>query len=359
MKTIVVNNPAAQSGGALTILKQFLDNIYEYDRKNNYFVIVSLEHLKKYENKNIKIIVVPRQNFKKRIMWDNFFLKKELKNKKINPDIFISLQNTGVNLSRKINQIVYFHQSIPLSEKKWNFFKRNERKYWFYKNIYPFFIKLYLNRINTVVVQAEWIKNSFSNFFDYDLNKILIIKPNINIPLIDKVIYRPKNKFRIFYPAAPFEYKNHSIILESLSKIKEYEYECLFTYGKGENLILDKLLEEKNLQNKVKLLGKIPYEEVLEYYKSSDLLIYPSSIETIGLPLIEASTFGLSILSIDKPYAREVLKNYKGVTFIDEKDIKKWSELIVKEIKEPRKRERSTNVVDNEWKYFFEIIKNM
>ena len=52
MKTIVVNNPAARSGGALTILKQFVENISKYDNDNLYYIIVSLEELKNYEKEN-------------------------------------------------------------------------------------------------------------------------------------------------------------------------------------------------------------------------------------------------------------------------------------------------------------------
>ncbi|WP_286033946.1 glycosyltransferase [Fusobacterium necrogenes] len=327
MKTIVVNNPAAKEGGALTILKNFLETIYNSKCNNKFYIFVSLEKLKKFEKENIKIIVIGKQNFEQRVIWDNYGLKKYLKVNNIEPDLFLSIQNTGVNLPKNILQLLYYHQPLPISEKKWNFFKREERKYWFYKNIYPFFIKQYLNRVDKVIVQTEWIKEGFSKKFNYKIDNIVLDKPIIKIPDIDKIEIIPKNKFRIFYPAAPLIYKNHKVIIESLGELKKEvpnlneKLECIFTFSSGENLKLDKLIKKYQLENIVKLIGKIPYEKVLCYYKSSDLMIFPSYIETLGLPLIEAQYFNLVILVLDLPYTRELLERYNNFSIFD-RDLK-------------------------------------
>lgn len=325
MKTIIVNNPAAKESGALTILKNFLETIYNSKCNNKFYIFVSLEELKKFEKENIKIIIIEKQSFKQRIFWDNYGLKKYLKINEIEANLFLSIQNTGVNLPKNIPQLLYFHQAIPLSEKKWNFFKKEEQKYWFYKNIYPFFIKQYLNRVEKVIVQTQWVKEGFSKKFNYLIDNILLDKPLIKIPDIKKIDIISKNKYRIFYPATPLIYKNHKVIIESLGELKkeienlDEKVECIFTFSEGENLELDKLIKKYQLGNIVKLIGKIPYERVLSYYKSSDLMIFSSYIETLGLPLIEAQYFSLEIFAIGLPYAREILRDYCQVQFFYKK----------------------------------------
>ena len=339
MKIIIVNNPAAKEGGALTILKNFLEIIYNSQCNNKFYIFVSLEELKRFEKENIKIIVIGKQNFKQRILWDNYGIKKYLKSNNIKPNLFLSLQNTGVNLPKNIQQLLYFHQAIPLSEKKWSFLKKEERIYWFYKNIYPFFIRQYLDRVDKIIVQTQWIREGFSRKFDYKIDNILLDKPIIKISDIDKIEKIPKNKFRIFYPAAPLIYKNHKIIIESLRELKkeienlDKKVEYIFTFSRGENLELDKLLKKYQLENIVKLIGKIPYERVLSYYKSSDLMIFPSYIETLGLPLLEAQKFNLKILTIDLPYTREVINKYEKVTYLKECSFIEICDAIKKEIK--------------------------
>ena len=126
-KIIVVNNPAAKESGALTILEEFLKKTNFLKCSHRFFVIVSVEKLKKYETDKLKIIVITTQNFKDRIIWDFYGLKKFLKKKDIIPDIFFSMQNTGVNLSENIPQILYFHQALSITEMKWNFLKKEEK----------------------------------------------------------------------------------------------------------------------------------------------------------------------------------------------------------------------------------------
>lgn len=356
-KTIVVNNPAAKNGGVLTILKQFLDNIYKNDTENFYYVITSVPELLKYKTNNIKIEVISRQSFRQRIFWDNLGLKKFLKKKKINPDLFISFQNTGVNLPNKIPQIIYYQQPLSLSKENWSFFQKDERLFWLYKNIYPFFIKQYLNRVKKVVVQTEWVKEEFCKCFGYPKSDIELIKPEINLPNVKEIISEPKEKFRIFYPAATYKYKNHFLLIKSLAELKKLDLECVFTFAKEDNPNLFDLIKKYDLEEKIKLVGKIEYEKVLKYYKSADLIVFPSTIETFGLPLIEAASFGKKILVIDKPYSREVIGNYQGAKFISNDDLKTWSEEIRLSFKFKKTFECFKSSYESSWDEFFRLIK--
>ncbi|MGL5057599.1 MAG: glycosyltransferase [Fusobacteriaceae bacterium] len=338
-KLIVVNNPAAKEGGVLTILKEFLEKTSSLTCNRQFLVLVSLEELKKYENTNLKIKVILKQSFKDRIIWDNFRIKKYLEDKKITPDIFISLQNTGVNIDSKIPQIIYYQQSLSLSDLKWNIFNKDQRLYWMYKNIYPFFIKQHLNKMKKVVVQTEWVKDGFSKKFNYPKENIVLIRPKIKKKDIYSIKMIPKEKFRIFYPATPFLYKNHKVVIEALGLLKKEnpgsleKVECIFTFSKGEKLELDSLIKKLELEDIVKLIGKISYEQVLEYYKSSDLLVFPSYLETFGLPLAEAQQFNLEILAADLPYSREVVGDYSKCKFLKFDCYNAWKEIMKNQIK--------------------------
>lgn len=338
MKTIVINNPAARSSGALTILTEFLEKITKLKCNRKFIVIVSIEELKKYETDRVKIFVIKAQNFKERILWDNFQLKTYLKIKEIKPDLFLSIQNTGVNLDKAIPQIIYYHQALSVTDLKWNFFKKNQRLYWMYKNIYPIFIRQHLNKVKKVIVQTEWVREKFSEKFNYSKKNIILLKPEVKKIVVNSVGVIPKTKFRIFYPATPLIYKNHKIIIEALSLLKKEKpnliqnIECVFTFNKEENLKLEKLIKDYELKDTIKLIGKISYEKVLEYYKSSDLLVFPSYLETFGLPLLEAQQFDLDILAIELPYSIEVTKNYKKINFIKKNNKNEWKEKIWKQM---------------------------
>jgi glycosyltransferase involved in cell wall biosynthesis len=53
-------------------------------------------------------------------------------------------------------------------------------------------------------------------------------------------------------------------------------------------------------------LGYVSGEQLWHHYARAHALIFPSIVETVGLPLVEAMQAGLPILAADRPYAREV-----------------------------------------------------
>lgn len=338
MKKIVVNNPAARTSGALTILKEFLEKTRSLTCSHKFIVFVTVEELKRYESKNLKIILVSPQGFKNRIIWDNFGMKNYLNKEGINPDLFISIQNTGVNLPKNIPQIIYYHQLLPLCKNNWSLFDKEERVYWKYEKIYPFFIKQYLDRSKIVIVQTELVKKIFSKRFKYPLDKIYVQKPEMRLPKIEEVKTIQKDKFRIFYPATPLIYKNHKVVIEALGELKREipdlssKLECIFTFSEGESKKIDKIIAQNNLGDTIKLIGETSYEKVLEYYKSSNLLVFPSYIETLGLPLLEAKSFGLNILATDMEYSRRTIGEYVKINFIDSSDKIKWKKNIHNEL---------------------------
>jgi len=61
-----------------------------------------------------------------------------------------------------------------------------------------------------------------------------------------------------------------------------------------------------SLGDRVKLLGRIPYDAIHHLYRAADLFVYPSLCESFGFPLVEAMASGLPIVAADLPLCREM-----------------------------------------------------
>ena len=120
--TIVVNATALRSGGALTILRQFTDNINAEIAKFILFVDDSIE-LSRVHN-NIQIVKLNKTSMLARILWDRSGLNNWLKKNNVTPSLLISLQNTSVRLSANCPKVIYLHQPLPFSTKRWSIFKK-------------------------------------------------------------------------------------------------------------------------------------------------------------------------------------------------------------------------------------------
>lgn len=362
MYNILVNATFATSGGALTILNQFIENVDYYNDKTKVYYIFVPEHYHSICKKsNINIISIKAKKHVRRIMWDMFGVRKWCEKNKIRPDLVISLQNTGV-LIDNAPQIVYLHQALPfVKESKWSILKKDERLLWFYKHIYKLWIKLTVKKDYNIVVQTEWMKKLLITE-GYMPKQITVSKPNIN--LIDRNIIAEKKMLKgvcFFYPAAQYKYKNHQVIIEAMYHLKRNtvnlsNIKIFFTLDK--DTTLKAKIDEYGLNDNIILLGNLSYEEVLVYYKNCEVILFPSYIETFGLPLIEASYFGNKIVVSDCNYSREVLGNYKLVKYVTYNDYEKWASAIMESIV-PYKKEPQIIQDELGWNNFFNLENNL
>jgi hypothetical protein len=110
--------------------------------------------------------------------------------------------------------------------------------------------------------------------------------------------YQGGQRLRLLYPAAGFEYKNHTL-LTSMDACRhlQRDTELTVTLNSDEHARLN--LPSGWLRN----VGKLEPRDCLELYRQSDALFFPSILESYGLPLVEAMAVGLPVVCADLPYA--------------------------------------------------------
>lgn len=360
---ILVNATAARSSGALSILNQFIEIASNrFDYAFYFFVDPSIN---KVSNGNIIYIKKNTRQWFKRFCWDNLGFRNWIKKERIKPSLIISLQNTGVSCSQKTPQLIYYHQPLPLFENKWSFLKKTERKYFFYKHIYPFFIKLNINANTYFIVQIPFMKTKFAQNFQISSSKIFVIKPEIKKGrVIDTKIALKEEYIYLLYPATPLIYKNHILLLDALIELDKINPELrkkikiLFTFNEYQNHWLFSKMQRLGFVDNFVFLGILPSEELLSLYKKVNALLFPSYIESFGLPLIEGAQAGLPIVVSDLPYARDVLENYEGSVFVEYNNPQAWCTSIVK-VCTSKKRYTFNLKTSNNSDDLFEIIKNV
>ncbi len=363
MKTIFVNATATTTGGGLIILQQFLETLPIQDTDNVYYVFCAADAVNNYNGSNIKIINnIYKRKWIGRILWDNFGIEKWMKNCRVKPDLIVSFQNTGVRLGRRIKQIIYYHQSIPMYEYQWSLIKKQERKLWIYKNIYPWFVKKHFYADDVLVVQSSWMKEASSKVLDIPLDRIRIIKPTIQ--LYGHIKASPKRKseresFNIFYPASGVAFKNHKIIYDALIIIANTRKELFKNIKFYITLENDEKLHQYNseLNENIIFLGQLEYSKLLEFYPQMDLMVFPSYLETVGLPLLEAAYFGLEIIASDLPYAMEAVSEYNGASFVKHDDARTWADAIISAYENQKKYDGFLPNQNNSWEDMFLLIK--
>jgi glycosyltransferase involved in cell wall biosynthesis len=118
-------------------------------------------------------------------------------------------------------------------------------------------------------------------------------------------------------------FKNFECICEAillLPKEIQDKIEVHFTISGNENKYAKSIFNKYSNHNCFKFIGKLNRNEVAGYYEAMDALLFPSKLETWGLPLTEAKEFNKPIFVSDLPYAKETIGKYDKVSFFDSKN---------------------------------------
>ena len=114
----------------------------------------------------------------------------------------------------------------------------------------------------------------------------------------------------VFMAASIERHKNMGVVVESLLHLGDRKLELWIagadTLDPGYAAELRRLAERLGLGPRVRLLGPIPYREILSYYRGAVALVFPSLLETFGHPLLEAMLAGTPVVASDLPAFREI-----------------------------------------------------
>ena len=192
----------------------------------------------------------------------------------------------------------------------------------FKKIIYLFlWIKIPFLKSKKIITGSHKTKEELLNYFKNDNeNKIKVINNFIS----ENFIKSPKkkiNKIPKILIIGTSKNKNIYNIIKSLKKIK-----CeVIIIGKLSNEI--ESLLKKNLIN-FKNFNSLPQRKIVQFYINSDILLYPSTYEGFGLPILEAQSVGRAVVTSNLEPMKFVAG--KGALLVNPKNIKQISKAIQK-----------------------------
>ena len=291
----ILHAPNIHHGGGATLLNQLLDD----SPKKNLILIVDARM--KLDTKISNSITIYR----------------------IKPSIFHRLlaERLLKKLSTTADLVLCFGNLPPL-------FKLKPKVFVFLQNIFllnkfgserlPFFVRLRLG------IERCWFRLTKTH-----ADKIIIQTPSMSQELeksgvkSDKIIIAPlfiqktltppypEKNYNFIYVANGLAYKNHKNLLGAwieLAKKISYPSLCL-TLNEVEYPTLCNWLKEIKNQYKLNItnFSNLSLAEIHALYAQSSALIFPSLIESFGLPLLEAKQYNLDIVASELDYVRDLV----------------------------------------------------
>ncbi len=240
---------------------------------------------------------------------------------KLQPDFWLSMHDMTPDLgvlAGRVPQAVYCHNAMC-------FYHMTAREMLLEPKLIPFslfysaFYRINLRRNAAVVVQQEWLRNEFRDHFGYR-GKIIVAHPQRDVSATRAKIRQGR---RFFYPSYPRVFKNFELLLEAwhiLTREPSWDGQLTVTLDGSVNRYAQSLFRRFGSMQGINFIGKVSRDVVKSHYASTDCLVFPSKLETWGMPITEAKENGLFILASDLPYAREAIGTYDGASFFDPQD---------------------------------------
>lgn len=334
-KTIVVSAVNLNVGGTLTILQDCLGYLSQLASIGEYRVVALVFDKNLAWFPHIEYIETrwPKKNWVNRLWYEYVSMKKISKG--LAPvHLWLSLHDTTPNVVAE-RRAVYCHNPFP-------FYKWKMREWLFTPKIVLFALfSKYIYRANIynnshVVVQQQWIKDEFMRLFVLTPPSIIVAPPSVSGAMRRQAAQRETDKnYSFIYASSPNSHKNFECVCraaELLSAELGTSMPDIYITIKGnENKYAEWLYKNwgKHIPG-LHFVGFLDKQSLYKYYEECDCLIFPSKVETWGLPISEFAVYDKPMLLADLPYAHETASGAREAAFFDPENSRELADMICK-----------------------------
>ncbi len=170
-----------------------------------------------------------------------------------------------------------------------------------------------------IVAWTEWVREDIIKYFPEIKDKIEVIYPGIPR---QKFIKIKSDKVNLLFMCRHFYFKGGLYAVEVMDRLTK-KFDNIEATIVGD--IPEEIIKKYSKNKKIKLLGMMPHEELInKVFPSADIFLYPSFNDTFGFPITEAMSFGLPVVGAERNSRRELIENGKTgflvkTSFEDEK----------------------------------------
>lgn len=336
MKTIVVSAVSLRKGGTLTIMRQCLDYLSQLSAEGGYRIIALVHRQDLADYPGIEYIELPWviTSWWKRL-WCEYVTMNKISRELGEVDLWFSLHDTTPRVHAK-SQAVYCQTSFPFY--KWHLrdFKY-DKKIPLFAMLTRFAYQIGIRKNKYLVVQQEWLREGFSRMFSLPQGKFIVAPPTMgfNRPqdFIPNKPYSEDKRFRFLFVATADSHKGFEVLAEASEllekKVGKGRFQTIITLKGNENAYARDIYRKCGHLESLNFKGLLDKNMLYEEYLNADCLVFPSRIETWGLPISEYLSVHQGkrpVILTDLPYAHETSQGAELVAFFPNENVQELTQ---------------------------------
>lgn len=322
-KTIVISAVNLVEAGTLAILKDCLHYLSLLAQNGEYRIVAIVYSKGLCDFPHIEYIETqwPKKRWINRL-WFEYFSMRKISQQLSPVYLWFSLHDTSPSVKAE-RRAVYCHNSYSFYKWKLHdliFAPKIALFAVFTKYIY----KTNITKNTYLVVQQDWFRDAMSTMFGIPKSKILVALPST--PAMESLPSENQfNSFTFIFAGSPNSHKNFELICQAAELLEKQGvtgFRACITIKGDENKYARWLYKNWGHLNTVDFIGFQTKSDLEVYYQKSHCLIFPSKVESWGLPISEYAYYHKPMLLADLPYAHETASGASGVAFFAPESVK-------------------------------------
>ncbi len=311
----MVSGVNLRKGGTLSILRGCLEYL---SHKTGEYRVVALVHKRELCNyPGIEYIEMPwcvRSWFHR--LWAEYVTMHRISLRIAVRDgrkvwLWLSMHDTTPRVEAE-HQEVYCHTSFPFMSWQWRDFLM-DYKIPLFAMLTRWAYRINVHKNDSLIVQQEWFRDAMSRMLNVPKEKFRVIPPEQpsvqqylqagNAVQVDNTLF--------FYASTPDCHKNFETLCQA-ARLLEQEigpgfFKVVLTINGAENRYSRWLYRHWGDVSSIDFHGFMSKDELFSTYRRAGILVFPSRVETWGLPISEymAANPAGRVLAADLPYSHE------------------------------------------------------
>lgn len=216
---------------------------------------------------------------------------------------------------------------------------------YFKKRIYQFLMLLekigYIISTKIIAISST-TKKSLVDDYGIPPEKIIVIPVGIDLDEFKPLNDIKKIPSSILYVGRLDKRKGVQYLIRAMKHIvKDFPTAKLYIIGNG-NLrnSLEELARREKVNNHVVFLGKVPTNDLIEWYNKAEVFVLPSLFEGFGIVALEAMACGTPVIGTKVPGIVDIIEHEKTGLLVSPKNEKELGENLKQMLSTPKMRRR-------------------
>ena len=330
IRCLVISAVNLFEGGPLTVLRDCLAGA-RMALGSEWKIVAIIHDRRLIDQRGVELLEFPqaRSSWLSRAWYEYHHFRKLSAG--LRSDLWLSLNDmTPIVGARR--RAIYCHTPLPFYPMKLRT-ALTDPVSWRYAAIHRLLYRFNIRSNSYVVVQQAWMRRILER--RYGLDNVVVAHPRVACAAVAAEGQGARRRKVFLYPSFPRNFKNFEAVCEAAAiLVKEgiSDFEVRLTISGAENAYASGLLRRYDSCPAIRFIGRQDRGEMEREYRNCDVVVFPSRMETWGLPISEAKTYGKRLMVADLEYGHETVGNCDAAAFFDPDDPEKLADMMLAEI---------------------------